>query len=324
MSRRLKKILFISRTRQEYTNILKSMFLSLVEMNFYVKEIDITQNPDFVINPNNYSGGNGPVQVNYNKIKHEVESFKPDMIMLVAGGLCFSKGVSDYLKREGIITLGITLSDPDVLTTVKKYANRFTYHTTNATKALEMYRKLGLKNTYYLPFGIDSRFFVPTKVYHKYKSDVAIIGHFRPERKILTEELKKRFDTKIYGVGWPYKDVYPVDYPEWLKVVSSSKIIIDFPKTGKGYNNVKVRLFEVTAAGTLLVTQEIDEISNFFEYGKEIVGYKNYDDLYEKIQYYLDNEDERKKIARNAQIRCAHEHTWRRRFIKLFKEIGFR
>ncbi|WDV46932.1 glycosyltransferase [Clostridiaceae bacterium M8S5] len=318
-----KRILFISKTRQNYTNILRSIFYALVEMDYHVREVDVSVIPRILYNPHNFKGGNGPVNVSYKYIKHQVETFKPHMIMLVAGGLSFSEATSEYLKNKGIKLLGITLSDPDVFPTVKKYASRFNYHTTNSKIAYQRYKKLGLKNTYYMPFGIDSRFFVPTKIEPKYVSDVTVMGHYRPERLALVKELKKRFDTKIYGFGWPYKNVRAVDHPEWLKVVNASKVMIDFPQTGAGYYNVKVRLFEVTATGTFLITKKIKEIGEFFEYGKEIESYENNNELYQKIRYYLDNPKKREEISVNGQKRCALDHTWVQRLRKLFNEIKF-
>lgn len=323
MAKKIKRILFISNTRLNYTNILKSMLLSLLEMDFYVKEVDIMQHPGITTNPKRYQGGHGPIEIKYSRVRNEISSFKPHMIILAAGGLTFSEEVSRLLRQKSIILLGITLSDPDVLCTAKKYANRFTYHTTNSKVALDKYKKLGFTNTLYLPFGIDSRFFVPSETLPKYQSDVCIIGHYDKSRLPMAKALKTKFDTKIYGSNWPYKGVSSVAYPEWLCAVQSAKMVVDFPRTRAGYNNVKVRLFEVAAAGTLLITEYVDEISEFFEYGNEIVGYKTVDEMYDKIQYYIDHPAKRMLIARKAQIKCAQKHMWRNRFDSLFHIIGF-
>lgn len=322
MAKKIKRIMFISNTRLNYTNILKSMLLSLVEMDFYVKEIDIMQHPGITTNPKRHQGGHGPVEIKYSRVKHEISSFKPHMIILAAGGLTFSEEVSRLLKHKNIILLGITLSDPDVLSTAKNYANRFSFHTTNSKIALEQYKKLGFTNTYYFPFGIDSRFFVPSPKLPKYQCEVCIIGHYDKSRLAMAKALKKRFNTKIYGSNWPIKNVASVGYPEWLTAVQSAKMVVDFPRTRAGYNNVKIRLFEVAAAGTLLITEYVDEINEFFEYGKEIVGYKTEDEMYEKIKYYVDHPFKRIKTASKAQQKCAQKHMWRNRFEDLFKQIG--
>ena len=299
------------------------MVFSLHEMDYYVREIDLTQHDYILYNPNNYMGGYGPIDIIYDYVNHEIESFNPDMIILVAGGLTFSEEVSLELKRKGIILLGITLSDPDVFISTKNYADRFTYHTTNSLKALDMYKKSNINNTIYMPFGVDSRFFLPLEQKAEYKSDITIISHFRPERLATVNELRSRFNTKVFGSNWPIEGTYPISYPEWVNVARSSNMIFDFTITGAGYFNVKVRLFEVAATATPLITQRLPEIEQFFEFGKEIIGYNTLDEAYEKINYYLKHEDELKQIGINAQNRCIREHTWKERFKKLFKQINF-
>lgn len=322
MAKKATRIIFIANTRLRYTNILMSMLLSLVEMGYYVKEIDMLQHPEAIVNPHGFQGGQGPVEIDYAYFQSEIEKFAPRVIIFAGGGFTFTEDVCRLLQQRGVALLGVTLSDPDVFGTAKTYAQRFSVHTTNSKAALNAYRGLGFQNTRYLPFAIDSRFFVPSQPAPEYRCDVVVIGHHQPSRLALIEELKKRFDTKIFGSRWPYENAAPVAYPEWLRAVHSGKIVVDFPKTRAGFNNVKIRLFEVAAAGTPLITPYLDEIGEFFEYGREIVGYTNADEMYRKIRYHLDHPNERAKIAENAQLRCAEKHMWKHRFSALFKETG--
>lgn len=323
---KLKRILFISKTRMKNLNILKSMLYSLYEMDYYVREIDLTQyDKNICKNPNRLRGGFGPIEIDYKQIKNEIEIFKPNMIMIVAGGLTFSKEVSLMLRNRGIIILGITLSDPDLFESVKTYVDRFDYHTTNSMNAYYMYKQNDIKNTLYMPFGIDSRFFVPrtNSKDNENKNDLIIISHFRQERLPIVQKFQEEFDVKIYGANWPFEGVKAIGYPEWIEEVKKSKFILDFPITGAGYYNVKVRLFEAAATGTPIITKKIDEISNFFEFDKEIIGYETLEEAVELIKYYKENEIKRIEIGENARIRCANEHTWTKRFEKLFGLIGF-
>ena len=324
MNKKLRRIMYISNVRLDcMTNILLSMLLSLVEMGFYVRTVNVLEHHNITSNPDKHVGGYGPVEIRYEHLQNEINTFKPQVIIFAAGGYTFSEQASKLLKQKGIILLGITLSDPDVFRTAKNYAKRFSYHTTNSKAALDKYKQLGFKNTLYLPFGIDSRFFTPTRTVPEYRCDVVIIGHYQPSRRRLSEELMKRFDTKIYGLGWPFDNVTSVAYPEWLKVVHSGKIVVDFPRTQAGFYNIKIRMFEVAATGTLLITEYLDEIGEFFEYDKEIIGYKDENEMYKKIQYYLDNPKKRIQIAKNAQQKCAEKHMWKNRFEGLFNKIGF-
>ena len=52
------------------------------------------------------------------------------------------------------------------------------------------------------------------------------------------------------------------------------------------------------------------------ETGKEIITFKNRDELRELIRFYLENEEERKKIASKAKARVLKDHTSAVRFEK--------
>lgn len=70
-----------------------------------------------------------------------------------------------------------------------------------------------------------------------------------------------------------------------------------------------MRMFEATGAGTLLVTEDAPNIRELFEPDKEVITYKNMDDLIDKIKYYTDKPKEREAIARAGQIRTLKNHS---------------
>jgi spore maturation protein CgeB len=47
--------------------------------------------------------------------------------------------------------------------------------------------------------------------------------------------------------------------------------------------------------------------------------YKNKEELYDKVLFYLNNPDKRFEISRNAKIRSLNEHTYRHRLSNLLK-----
>ncbi|MED4016919.1 MULTISPECIES: glycosyltransferase [Sutcliffiella] len=315
------KIVFIGRYTEGQTGIVRSIYMGLLENGYDVHEINISSRPNIVKNPYKKYGGHGPVYVDWRFIKEEVETFKPDIILFCAGGLTFSKEVMEEVKRKCTV-IGLTLSDPDVFPTVSKYADLFDYHTTNSKKSYKDYKDLGHRNIHYLPFGIDSRFFEPRLSEQKYRSDVSIIGHYRPNRlEIASPLLGESFNVKIFGRDWPIQSEGPVYDDEWFKAMYSTKIIVNFPKTGAGYTNVKVGIFEAAATGRLIMTEYFDEMKDFFDYDKEIVGYKDRDDLIKKIYYYLENPAKANIIAQAGRMKCMQEHTWKKRLSSFLDSI---
>ena len=87
---------------------------------------------------------------------------------------------------------------------------------------------------------------------------------------------------------------------------------------------VNLRNFEVPMSGGIQFTSYTDEMASYFEDGKEIVLCRSNEEYAEKARFYLreDMEEVRKKIRQNARIRAENEHTWYRRFEKIFRVMG--
>ena len=85
----------------------------------------------------------------------------------------------------------------------------------------------------------------------------------------------------------------------------------------EGHAN-NMRLFETTGVGALLVTEAAPNLSELFVPGEEVVAYENEDDLVEKLEHYLENDDERVTIAAAGQRRTLADHTYR----QLMRELA--
>jgi spore maturation protein CgeB len=64
-----------------------------------------------------------------------------------------------------------------------------------------------------------------------------------------------------------------------------------------------------------------DDLDQFYVPGKEIVLYTTLDDLVEKVRYYIAHETEREAIARAGYERSIREHTYEKRFRKIFEKV---
>ena len=84
---------------------------------------------------------------------------------------------------------------------------------------------------------------------------------------------------------------------------------------------IKGRVFEITGSGGFLLTEYADYLEKYFEINKEIVVFKNQSELLEKIKYYTQNDDLRKKIALNGQKRVLKEHKYQDRLEYIFRKI---
>jgi len=68
----------------------------------------------------------------------------------------------------------------------------------------------------------------------------------------------------------------------------------------------------------------IPEMLKHFEEDKEMLFYSSFEELVDKIKFYTkpENDEIRQKIKENARKRAIKDHTWEKRFKKIFEIIG--
>ncbi|MCZ7612754.1 MAG: glycosyltransferase [Ignavibacteriaceae bacterium] len=104
------------------------------------------------------------------------------------------------------------------------------------------------------------------------------------------------------------------------KAVLSAKINSNtlHPTEIEGLN---ARTFEIAGIGGFQIVNYRSELSNFFDDENELISFNNFDDLKEKIQFYIGNENLRNKIAKAGQERAYNEHTYKIRLRTLMEKV---
>lgn len=95
---------------------------------------------------------------------------------------------------------------------------------------------------------------------------------------------------------------------DMFKLLRKSKIILNIH--GKIANEYagNMRLFEATGVGSCLITDNKKNLNELFD-NNEIVVYNKSEDCIEKVKWLLENEEERRKIAKSGQLRTLKSHT---------------
>lgn len=236
----------------------------------------------------------------------------------------------------------------------KKICWMFDYVITTDPNALEKYKKIGYKNAMLSQWAFDG--VNKTLKIKKYKYDVSFVGQINPWRKYVVHRLRNAgINIKCFGFGWNNSRVSDADMRKifaqskinlnisnsvkWdLKYLTRvdfgidksmdipHKIINMFPLVHtlffpKRKEDIKARFFEVTGCGGFLLSYYVEHLDKYFDIGKELVCYKNIDDLIEKIKYFLKENKKREEIAFSAYLRTREDHTYTNRFGKLFSKI---
>jgi spore maturation protein CgeB len=233
------------------------------------------------------------------------------------------------------------------------YARHFDWVVTTHSKAPERYRKIGQPNVIRSQWFCNSDTYVPVTV--EKDVDVSFLGlKNRGRASVISSLSKKGMDIYVSGNGWQRGKL---NQQEFITMFSRSKINLninntralwepyawgrlfarrsadafvpsfDFVNNVRSWKNmltpqIKARPFEIGACGGFCISGWADDIETYYEPDKEMVFYKDADDLAEKIQYYLAHDDERKNIARAGYDRTLRDHTYTRRFEQIFKAIG--
>jgi hypothetical protein len=78
-----------------------------------------------------------------------------------------------------------------------------------------------------------------------------------------------------------------------------------------------MRLYEATGAGALLLTDAKRNLADLFEPGKEVVTYRDADDLVVQLRRVAADDEERVAIAAAGHARTLRDHTYARRMAQL-------
>ena len=81
---------------------------------------------------------------------------------------------------------------------------------------------------------------------------------------------------------------------------------------------IPLRVFEIAAAGGFVLSNYQEELCECFEPEKEIVLFGSMEEMEDKARYFLEHEDERKRIAEAGRKRMEAEHTLQRRIETIF------
>jgi len=197
---------------------------------------------------------------------------------------------------------------------------------------IEPLKKAGAKKVEYLPFAHDPELHYPVKVNEKekkfYGSDVAFVGTWDEEREELLNNLLD-YNLKIWGNSWEKANKKlqkkwmkrTAIGEEFSKVCNSSKIILN-PIRKQNIPAHNMRTFEVPACKGFVLSTRTEEVLEFFEEGKEIECFSTIKELKEKIDYHLDHEKERKKIAEAGYKKLINsKHTYEERAKKILKVL---
>ncbi len=179
-------------------------------------------------------------------------------------------------------------------------------------KNIEDYRKYGavrakLLRSYYIA---SRNYYIPElkKISAFGMPRIGFLGHYEDDGRI---EYIKALTEKGIDVGvifdWPIlnghmkviKDAH-VNYNEIINQLDVAIIFL----SSLNQDTYTRRCFEIPMAKTMMLSVYTDDLASLYEENKEIVFFRSKDDFVRKAIYYLENDNDRARIANAAYERC--------------------
>lgn len=144
----------------------------------------------------------------------------------------------------------------------------------------------------------------------------------------------KDFEVPLEGYSYtrPLEETYPrvaealegaVYGEEFYEAFAKSKIMLTIPNDPQiEIGSIRpMGIFEPAAAETFQIALDNVDTRNIFEPGREVGVFEDGEDLFKKIQYYLENSEERRQIASNSYEKFLAEYTAETQMKLLVREI---
>ena len=148
-----------------------------------------------------------------------------------------------------------------------------------------------------------------------WESDICFLGHFEPDRRQHELEFLMRNVPAHYrlhgslwkenssGMAWQGMQTSELQGEDYVRALNAAKIALVFFSTWNTDTFTR-RVFEIPACGTMMLSQRTDAMRDLYTEDKEAVYYDSAEELVDKAQLYLRNDDLRRRIAAAGHKRC--------------------
>lgn len=241
----------------------------------------------------------------------------------------------------------------------KYWAPLFSLVTTTDRQSLSGYARMGV-NAFLTQWAVNPHKYRPDKdTPTQVREKITFVGQRYGQRKLYLEALSAAgLPVEFFGFGW---NGGVIDFETMLAYFTQSAICLNFTESPHGgfaqyaklaarflvrkelgrlkFNahhlvdtalaipgylrpQIKGRIFEILGCGGFLLTGAADCLSEYYEPGKELVVFKNREEMLSLSEYYLSQPQERARIASAGYMRTLAEHTYEQRLLKIFDQLN--
>ena len=194
----------------------------------------------------------------------------------------------------------------------------YDYIVTNKSYIIDDLKKLGAQNVLFVNNSYEDSFHYPRELsaleIKELGGDVGFIGAWEKERcESICYLADHGIKVRVFGVGkWAdYKNYSPnlrieerqLLGEDYCKSLQAFKISLCFLRK-MNFDQQTTRSVEIPACGGFMLAERTEEHLALFEEGKEAAYFSSNEELFEKCRYFLENDEERNRIAKKGFKRC--------------------
>jgi len=284
--------------------------------------------------------------VSYEKDLMEiVAARKPAYVLTLKGEKLSARLIEDFRHKGCTAILWLTTSILEDW--MLPFAKAHDFVVTNTEDIKILFARNGVKNTRWVHQGFAPEFFgisgqegVSKRPPYAEAAMIGSMGHpiYKKRCELVALLRRNSVDIKWWGPrlsrqwknipyfrggvhrAWAGKEAY---MKEFADIVRNVKIFIgqdaDIPISGRYLSN---RIFAVTGCGGFYLGEKTPGIETAFEIGKEVEVFESDDELLDKVNFYLKNDEYRKRIASEGQKKVLSHYTYRQQMKKIFDWIN--
>ncbi len=276
------------------------------------------------------------------KLQETIISEKPDFALFSLFEEEFDEDTVSSL-RDYTKTVSYFIDDPWRIEFAKHWRQYFDYFSTPDYYTYRKYLMENISNVIYSPFGFNQNIYKKINLEKIY--DVSFVGNYSPYRRWIIDYLKtKDIKVNVFGRNWGKYGKW-ISQEEVVNVFNQTKINLNLSNATnfelpfllhsafsikdwkelillkKHKEQVKGRHYEINGSGCFQLSYFVPGLNLIYEIDKEIAVYENINNLPDEINYFLNDEDMRDKIAENGFQRSLIDHTAEKYLSRLINKV---
>jgi len=256
-------------------------------------------------------------------IRRLVKENNYDIVWIDKGQTIFSNTLK-YIKKVSPRTIIVSYS-PDNMALrhnqTQQYLDcipNYDYIVTNKSYIIDDLFNMGAHHVLFVNNSYEDSFHYPRILSEKDKvelgGDVGFVGSWEKERcESICYLADHGIKVRVFGVGkWSDYKNYSANLrieerqlmgEDYCKALQAFKISLCFLRK-MNFDQQTTRTVEIPACGGFLLAERTEEHLDMFEENKEAVYFSSKEELFEKCQFFLENEKERNIIVENGRKKC--------------------